>query len=1566
MKTKTKSVILRTIFLLLMSFGVYSQDASFTTVSVSPSSTVSPLDQFTISYSITNNDAFISIGDGIDLDIAFDDLNFSYNSFSSTDTSWTGCTVMSVTIPGVNGGTPTPGVSCSYQGTLTPSPISTIDIVVDVGSIAASAMYNFEANLRLATFVNDSNLGNNRDTQVITVGGASSPDYNLVIGPNGSPINIDSNSTASLPFSFDLSNVGTGLGSSFEEFVYITVANNFSLSGLSMANIVSNGFATWNCNLVGGAAPTDNDWQCSNIESVGGMAVNDSARITGSITSYVTTNDTLAALNATITASSDFNSANDSVDIDIAINAAPLADMQFSTGISTTQITLASGDTSPQTIDYQVVNNGADAINGAVVTYTFDDTLFNLAEFTTPVGWGCLFFTAPSLMECKIFSNFTSGSTADFQITLSALPSTGSGIYSSAVVADVFEFFGAKNTSKSKKDPVQVKAVQIVTNVEILLPLSDPDIIIDKTFGNGFSTNTITQASAGSFVTYKILAKAIDSCLGPAAKSTQLVKGCSPASNGANVQIVDTLPPGVSFDSFNVLGPNFSCSESAGTITCTTSSLPITTADDGVEISVLVSGNVGDVITNTSTITADNDANSANNSSSPGSFTVVATLPTTLSINKQVVVLGVPVDTVPKGSAFTYRLAVKNTGNSNAINLQVTDDMPAGVLVNGFSGAGWSCTNTGQQYTCNYPGPLGVGATTFLEFNVIDNSAPDVTQLLNVASLSADNAPTVSGALFTNLTDISFDLKVTQNPNPIEENKPFEFLIEIVNTGTQEIIGAEVVNMLPDGFTYNPIAKSSTCMINGPEMLCTVDTPIAAGATEIINIGVQAVQAVDSNATYTNVTTVSGGNIISATTVNTVTNVNVTGAGSGGYNYNIFLTSDIVDTVETETPFNYTVNLENTGSLDITFMDVAISLPSDLTILSMMTSGFSCSPASTGLDCSADVGFNLASGSNSDIIVLEVQSSSFTGDVMVGLSSNIGTVLERNADNTTNIISGTSTADLSVEVLPGSAIDQGGTSDFEVQVVNNGPQDAENVTLSMAITGILDDVVVTPGNEWECQVNNLAIDCQFSSALMTVGQQSSVFVTVNTSRVVLDAEDLVLIATVATDSDDPEISNNTASSSVGVSGTPTEGDIGDALRDVLGGSGDQQTDGAIDAVAGYCEVEYFTALEQLCDDLYSAALSGDRDAVARFLKEITPSEVIGQSTSLNEIALAQFRNVGARLNQLRGGGGSGFSSAGLNARYGNGSIPLGMLAYLNKSEEEGNSGNIDTNNDFISPWGFFVNGTVSMGKRDATGRELGFEFDTFGLTAGLDYRIDSKKVIGVAVGYANFDSTIEGSAKLNSTGVTLTGYGSFYVNDNFYLDARISLAKPQFEQSRKIDFTLGSTRFDRTAVGDTSSNQYSISMSGGYSFYKNAWNITPNASFTYVSTNIDSFTESGAGDFNIVYSEQDVESLVWSTGIRVSKAVSLKRGVITPQFDLDYNYQGLNDGNTIEARFINAPIDQMFILQTDTPDRSYGSAGLGLVYISANGKQAYFNYRSLLGLEGFSKGTFNIGARFEF
>ena len=124
--------------------------------------------------------------------------------------------------------------------------------------------------------------------------------------------------------------------------------------------------------------------------------------------------------------------------------------------------------------------------------------------------------------------------------------------------------------------------------------------------------------------------------------------------------------------------------------------------------------------------------------------------------------------------------------------------------------------------------------------------------------------------------------------------------------------------------------------------------------------------------------------------------------------------------------------------------------------------------------------------------------------------------------------------------------------------------------------------------------------------------------------------------------------------------------------------------------------------------------------------------------------------------------------------------------------------------------------------------------------------------------------------------------------------------------------------------------------------------------------------DSNAADFGLDYFDQDIDSLIVSGAISVSKAISLSRGVLIPQIDFSYLHEFENDENSLNSLIAGASLGSTFLVEADDPDVNYGSAGVGLVFVGANGKQAYLTYRSILGLSGFSRWTVNAGFRFEF
>ena len=195
--------------------------------------------------------------------------------------------------------------------------------------------------------------------------------------------------------------------------------------------------------------------------------------------------------------------------------------------------------------------------------------------------------------------------------------------------------------------------------------------------------------------------------------------------------------------------------------------------------------------------------------------------------------------------------------------------------------------------------------------------------------------------------------------------------------------------------------------------------------------------------------------------------------------------------------------------------------------------------------------------------------------------------------------------------------------------------------------------------------------------------------------------------------------------------------------------------------------------------------------------------------------------------------------------------------------------------------------------------------------------------------------------------------------------AGLSYGSMDFSQDRIIRFSIGDLSVDDVAFGDTSGDQLSVAIATGMHFNPNGWAITPSASLSLLRADIDGFAETGS-TLGLDYVGQDVESMVFSGAISISKAISLSRGVFIPQFDFSYSHEFENDQSSLNSLVSGASLGSTFMVESDDPDVNYGSAGLGFVFVSSNGKQAYLTYRNILGLSGFSRWTVNAGFRFEF
>ncbi len=366
------------------------------------------------------------------------------------------------------------------------------------------------------------------------------------------------------------------------------------------------------------------------------------------------------------------------------------------------------------------------------------------------------------------------------------------------------------------------------------------------------------------------------------------------------------------------------------------------------------------------------------------------------------------------------------------------------------------------------------------------------------------------------------------------------------------------------------------------------------------------------------------------------------------------------------------------------------------------------------------------------------------------------------------------------------------------------------------------------------------------------------------------------------------------------------------------------------------------------------------------IQQVAGEEVVAPRTMASKTFNGQQKNLTTRLAALRAGV-KGFSVSGLG--FGNFQKFAGRDSADTRglgSPQRGGGASGDGAGFSLNRLSAFVNGIISIGDKEQTSREDGFDFDSQGVTVGVDYRLLDDLVLGTAFSYSHFDadfktSSVNSGGDSQTDGYVFSLYGTYYLK-SFYVEGIGSVGWNDHDSKRNINF--GGLK--RTAKGDTDSTQYSFSIGVGYDFVAHDIDYGPYARLSYLRVDIDSFKESGAQGLNLEVEDQNVTSLISALGFRASKKFSWKWGVWFPQIRGEWNYEFENDSKTIKTQYVNDPFNTQLLVKTENPDRDFFRVGFTLANVSQGGTQAYFDYDTMLGFRDISNHIFTIGVRQEF
>lgn len=373
--------------------------------------------------------------------------------------------------------------------------------------------------------------------------------------------------------------------------------------------------------------------------------------------------------------------------------------------------------------------------------------------------------------------------------------------------------------------------------------------------------------------------------------------------------------------------------------------------------------------------------------------------------------------------------------------------------------------------------------------------------------------------------------------------------------------------------------------------------------------------------------------------------------------------------------------------------------------------------------------------------------------------------------------------------------------------------------------------------------------------------------------------------------------------------------------------------------------------------------------LAASLQQIATEEFAATESMATELTANRAGNVISRLSQLRRNV-RGFSLAGFKPPAGSSVMLSDTTSHDKMPRTRGGAAGADGAG---GRFGGFVNGSYSTGDREDTRRTDRFDFDTYGITAGMDYRITEQFILGAALSYHDVNSDFDNTPTVNGGGIDAESWGGFlygtYYVDRFYVDGLAGYARSDYDTKRKI-FIPSTTgpAISETAKGSPDSDDITLSLGAGYSLGQGSLSYEPFARVNYSSVDVDDYKENGAeaSGLNLRVEGQKWTSLTSVLGGQLAYAVSHSFGVVVPQARAGWIHEFKNSSEQYKAFYIDDPRQNVLRATTDKPDRDYFELGVGVSAVFSSGVQAFFNYDTVLGFSNLTEHLFTVGGRLEF
>ncbi|MEO8378394.1 MAG: C25 family cysteine peptidase [Acidobacteriota bacterium] len=512
-------------------------------------------------------------------------------------------------------------------------------------------------------------------------------------------------------------------------------------------------------------------------------------------------------------------------------------------------------------------------------------------------------------------------------------------------------------------------------------------------------------------------------------------------------------------------------------------------------------------------------------------------------------------DPVQAGAVITYTGTATNAGLSPVTTSDggsVKFPVPPDTTFSSISMPGWTCGLASGVVTCTPNATFASGASAPYTFQVtVVPGTVGGTTIPASATISSNlEDPTPSNNFAQTTTIVASatqaDLVVTNTvPAVVVQGSAFSFTQTVTNNGPATAVNPTFTTQIPAGSTYTSMTTPSAGWTCGAGVLantitCTRSSPLALNESAVFSLNLTATGAAGTNLSSTAYATTT------TTEPNTQNNVatastNIIAPGSADMAITV---TDFPDPVVAGESILYTQNVINNGVVPALNVVVTFPTPPNTT--------YTYIDEPVGWDCSTyPLPGTPTPGSAGTITCTKAsvavgETASFPLTVSVALGTASGTIIPytgtvsttttdsvpaNNTSSVTTLVAAATSADMAiVKTSSSNPIRTGANLVYSLQVTNNGPATATNVTVSDPLPANL-TYVSNSTTKGTCAYNagTRTVSCALGS--MVNGQIAVISV-----RVTVDAaasgQTLTNTATVAATETDPVPSNNTSSSPV--------------------------------------------------------------------------------------------------------------------------------------------------------------------------------------------------------------------------------------------------------------------------------------------------------------------------------------------------------------------------------------------------------------------------------------------------